>query len=135
MRRVSGTSKQMDGGSEDMSDVTDDEAQSALADRECIPCKGGVPPLEGAELEAMTAALGGEWTVVDGHHLEKLYRFADFRQALAFTNRVGELAEEQGHHPDIYLSWGKVRLDIWTHKIDGLHDSDFILAAKADRLA
>ena len=118
-----------------MSDVTDDEARSALADRECIPCKGGVPPLEGAELEAMTKALGSDWTVVDGHHLEKLYRFDNFRQALAFTNRVGELAEEQGHHPDIYLSWGKVRLDIWTHKIDGLHDSDFILAAKADRLA
>ena len=107
----------------------------ALADRECIPCKGGVPPLEGEELEVLTDALGGDWTVVDGHHLEKEYRFDDFRQALAFTNRVGELAEEQGHHPDIHLSWGKVRLDIWTHKIDGLHDSDFILAAKADRLA
>jgi 4a-hydroxytetrahydrobiopterin dehydratase len=108
---------------------------SALADRACIPCKGGVPPLEGEEVRALAAALGGDWTVVDGHHLEKEYRFDNFRQALAFTNRVGELAEEQGHHPDIYLSWGKVRLDIWTHKIDGLHDSDFILAAKADRLA
>jgi 4a-hydroxytetrahydrobiopterin dehydratase len=118
-----------------MSDVTDDEATSALADRECIPCKGGVPPLEGAELEGMKDALGGEWAVVDGHHLEKTYRFENFRQALAFTNRVGELAEEQGHHPDIHLSWGKVKLEIWTHKIDGLHDSDFILAAKADRLA
>ena len=107
---------------------------SALADRACIPCKGGVPPLEGAELEGMLAALGGEWAVVEGHHLEKVYRFDNFRQALAFTNRVGELAEAQGHHPDIHLSWGKVRLEIWTHKIDGLHDSDFILAAKADRL-
>jgi 4a-hydroxytetrahydrobiopterin dehydratase len=118
-----------------MSDATGGEAASALADRECIPCKGGVPPLEGRELEGMLDALGGEWTVVDGHHLEKTYRFDDFRQALAFTNRVGELAEEQGHHPDIHLSWGKVRLEIWTHKIDGLHDSDFVLAAKADRLA
>jgi len=108
---------------------------SALADRECIPCKGGVPPLEGDELRALTEALGGDWVVVDGHHLEKEYRFENFRHALAFTNRVGELAEEQGHHPDIHLSWGRVRLDIWTHKIDGLHDSDFILAAKADRLA
>jgi 4a-hydroxytetrahydrobiopterin dehydratase len=115
--------------------MSDTDEFSALADRACIPCKGGVPPLEGEELAAMTAALGGDWTVVDAHHLEKEYRFDDFRQALAFTNRVGELAEEQGHHPDIHLSWGKVRLDIWTHKIDGLHDSDFILAAKADRLA
>jgi 4a-hydroxytetrahydrobiopterin dehydratase len=117
-----------------MSDVTDDESID-LAERECIPCKGGVPPLEGRELKGMLDALGGEWTVVDGHHLEKIYHFDNFRQALAFTNRVGELAEEQGHHPDIHLSWGKVRLEIWTHKIDGLHDSDFILAAKADRLA
>jgi 4a-hydroxytetrahydrobiopterin dehydratase len=115
--------------------MSETDESSALADRECIPCKGGVPPLEGDELQSMSAALGGDWTVVDGHHLEKEYRFDNFRQALAFTNRVGELAEEQGHHPDIYLSWGKVRLDIWTHKIDGLHDSDFILAAKADRLA
>jgi 4a-hydroxytetrahydrobiopterin dehydratase len=117
-----------------MTDVSDD-AFGDLAVRECIPCKGCVPPLEGRELEGMLAALGGEWAVVDGHHLEKVYRFGNFRQALAFTNRVGELAEDQGHHPDIHLSWGKVRLEIWTHKIDGLHDSDFILAAKADRLS
>jgi 4a-hydroxytetrahydrobiopterin dehydratase len=117
-----------------MTDVTEDPFGD-LADRECIPCKGGVPPLQGRELEGMLAALGGQWTIVDGHHLEKVYRFDDFRQALAFTNRVGELAEDQGHHPDIHLSWGKVRLEIWTHKINGLHDSDFILAAKADRLS
>jgi 4a-hydroxytetrahydrobiopterin dehydratase len=115
--------------------MSETEEHSELAGRECIPCKGGVPPLEGEELEALREALGAEWSVIDGHHLEKEYRFDDFRQALAFTNRVGELAEEQGHHPDIYLAWGRVRLDIWTHKIDGLHDSDFILAAKADRLA
>jgi 4a-hydroxytetrahydrobiopterin dehydratase len=108
---------------------------SDLADRECVPCRGGVAPLEGAELEGMLAALGGDWQIVDGHHLSKEFRFKDFREALAFTNRVGELAEEQGHHPDIYLAWGKVRLEIWTHKIDGLHDSDFVFAAKADRLA
>jgi len=70
--------------------------------------------------------------VVDEHHLEKEYRFKDFRTALDFTNRVGELAESQGHHPDIHLSWGRVRLDIWTHKINGLTESDFIFAAKAD---
>ena len=66
--------------------------------------------------------------------LEKEFRFDDFRSALGFTNRVGELAEEQGHHPDIHLSWGRVRIEIWTHKIDGLTESDFVLAAKVDEL-
>lgn len=107
---------------------------STLAEKECVPCKGGVPGLEGEELNRMARELGGGWRVIDGHHLEKEYKFPDFRQALAFTNRVGELAETQGHHPDIYLTWGKVKLQVWTHKINGLTESDFILAAKADRL-
>jgi 4a-hydroxytetrahydrobiopterin dehydratase len=72
--------------------------------------------------------------VIGEHHLEKEYRFKDFRSALAFTNGVGELAEAQGHHPDIYLAWGKVRITVWTHKIDGLTESDFIFAAKTDTL-
>jgi 4a-hydroxytetrahydrobiopterin dehydratase len=110
------------------------ETASELAARECVPCKGGVPPLEGADLDRMREALGADWEVVDGHHLEKEYRFADFRAALAFTNRVGELAEAQRHHPDIALAWGSVRLTIWTHKIDGLTESDFVFAAKVDRL-
>jgi 4a-hydroxytetrahydrobiopterin dehydratase len=105
---------------------------SELAKKECIPCKGGVPPLKGQELTELLAKLGGGWRVVDEHHLEKEYLFKDFRTALAFTNRVGVLAEVQGHHPDIHLSWGKVKLTIWTHKIDGLTESDFIFAAKAD---
>ncbi|HVS01445.1 MAG TPA: 4a-hydroxytetrahydrobiopterin dehydratase [Thermoanaerobaculia bacterium] len=107
---------------------------SELADKQCVPCMGGVPPLAGEELERLVAELGGGWRVVDGHHLEKEYRFPDFRQALDFTEGVGELAEEQGHHPDIHLSWGRVRLEVWTHKIDGLTESDFVFAAKADRL-
>ncbi|MEE3162876.1 MAG: 4a-hydroxytetrahydrobiopterin dehydratase, partial [SAR324 cluster bacterium] len=73
------------------------------------------------------------WQIINEHHLEKEYIFADFRQALDFTVKVGEVAENQGHHPDIYLAWGKVKLTIWTHKIDGLTESDFILAAKADQ--
>jgi 4a-hydroxytetrahydrobiopterin dehydratase len=105
-----------------------------LAEMECIPCKGGVPPLKGEELKELHQKLGDSWQVVNEHHLEKEFEFKDFRQALDFTNRVGELAESQGHHPDIYLSWGKVRIQIWTHKIFGLTESDFVLAAKIDRL-
>jgi 4a-hydroxytetrahydrobiopterin dehydratase len=108
---------------------------SDLTAKQCLPCRGGVPPLAGAELAALARQLGGAWQIVDGHHLERTFPFPDFKSALAFTNRVGELAEAEGHHPDIHLAWGKVRLAIWTHKIDGLTESDFILAAKAQRLA
>jgi 4a-hydroxytetrahydrobiopterin dehydratase len=104
-----------------------------LASKRCVPCRGGVPPLKGAQLDALARELNGDWRVVDEHHLDKEYRFKDFREALDFTIRVGELAEEQDHHPDIYLAWGKVRLTIWTHKIDGLTESDFVFAAKADK--
>ena len=105
-----------------------------LASMTCKPCRGGVPPLDHAEIDRYLDDLGGEWSVVDDHHLEKEYRFENFREALAFVNRVGELAEEVGHHPDIELRWGRVKLTIFTHKIDGLHESDFVFAAKADRL-
>ena len=107
---------------------------SDLASKTCVPCRGGVPPLQGAELAGLHREVAG-WEVVNEHHLSRTYTFPDFRQALAFTNRVGELAEEQGHHPDITLAWGKVGITIWTHKIDGLTESDFVLAAKIDRLA
>lgn len=117
-------SEQRLGGS-DMSD---------LAAKRCVPCEGGVPPLRGEELDELRKQLGGGWKVVDEHHLEKAFAFKDFRQALEFTNQLGELAEEQGHHPDIHLSYGEARVEIWTHKIDGLTESDFVLAAKADRL-
>jgi len=106
---------------------------SILAQETCIPCRGGVPPLKGEELDALQEKLGNDWQIINEHHLEKEYIFADFRQALDFTVKVGEVAENQGHHPDIYLAWGKVKLTIWTHKIDGLTESDFILAAKADQ--
>ncbi|HYM59659.1 MAG TPA: 4a-hydroxytetrahydrobiopterin dehydratase [Thermoanaerobaculia bacterium] len=105
-----------------------------LAKEKCIPCRGGVPPMPAAESEALRSELSEGWRVVDGHHLEREFAFSNFAEALAFTNRVGALAEEQGHHPDIYLAWGKVRITIWTHKIDGLTRSDFVLAAKIDRL-
>ena len=106
---------------------------SELADKKCIPCAGGVPPLKGRDLTLLLEKVGNGWITVNEHHLYKKYDFPDFRQALDFTNRVGELAEQQGHHPDIYLAWGKVILTVWTHKIDGLTESDFIFAAKADQ--
>lgn len=104
-----------------------------LASKTCVPCRGGVPPLKGAELESLLKQVGG-WKVVEEHHIAKAFKFPDFRKALDFVNRVGELAEEQGHHPDIFLTWGKAEVTTWTHKIDGLTESDFILAAKIDRL-
>jgi 4a-hydroxytetrahydrobiopterin dehydratase len=107
---------------------------SSLAAKTCVPCRGGVPALKGNELESLLRLLDDGWKVINEHHLEKNYAFPDFKEALAFTNRVGDLAEEQGHHPDIYLAWGKVVLTIWTHAIDGLTESDFILAAKADQV-
>ena len=108
---------------------------SDLASRTCVPCRGGVPPLKGEALEALHRQLNNGWEVVEEHHLTKTFTFPNFVEALAFVNRIGAVAEEQGHHPDLYLTWGKVRVDLWTHKIDGLSESDFILAAKIDRLA
>lgn len=106
---------------------------SELANKNCVPCRGGVPPLKGQELASFQKQVQG-WTVVDEHHIVKAFKFPDFRRALEFVNRVGELAEQQGHHPDIFLAWGKVEVTLWTHAIEGLTESDFIMAAKIDRL-
>jgi 4a-hydroxytetrahydrobiopterin dehydratase len=105
-----------------------------LSKKSCVPCKGGVPPLKGDALISFHKQLGGGWHIVKEHHLEKEYVFPDFAKALAFTNQVGAIAEHEGHHPDILLSYGKVKIQLWTHKIDGLTESDFILAAKCDTL-
>jgi 4a-hydroxytetrahydrobiopterin dehydratase len=106
---------------------------SDLAAKTCVPCRGGVPALHGAELDALHQQLPA-WEVVNGHHIKRTYTFPDFRKALDFVNRVGEVAEQQGHHPDIFLAWGKVEVTLWTHKIDGLTESDFIMAAKIEKL-
>ena len=105
-----------------------------LAGQACVACKGGVPPLKGDALKKLAGQLGNEWKVVQEHHLEKEYKFKNFREAQGFVSRVGDLAEEQGHHPDICFGWGRAEITIWTHKIDGLTESDFILAAKIDSL-
>jgi 4a-hydroxytetrahydrobiopterin dehydratase len=107
---------------------------ASLADRNCEPCKGGVPPLTAEQWQPLLAELDADWAVVDAHHLAREYRLEDFAAALAFVNRVGALAEEVFHHPDLTLAWGRVRVEIWTHKIKGLHEADFIFAAKCDRL-
>jgi len=105
-----------------------------LAEKECVPCKGGIPSLKGSDLTRLASQLNPGWQVVNEHHLEREFKFNNFRDALAFTNKVGELAEAQGHHPDVYLAWGKVKITLWTHKIDGLTESDFIMDAKVDQL-
>jgi len=105
-----------------------------LSQMNCVPCRGGVPPLEGEDLSRLEAEIGGGWRVVDRHHLEKEYTFPDFSGALEFVNRVGVMADEQDHHPDVYLAWGRARVQIWTHKIDGLTESDFIFAARCEAL-
>lgn len=107
-----------------------EDACSLLSKKDCVPCKGDVPPLKGDVLQHLHYQLGNGWEVVKDHHLEKTFPFQDFQTALDFTNKVGAIAEHEGHHPDIHLAWGKVRVVIWTHKINGLTESDFVLAAK-----
>jgi 4a-hydroxytetrahydrobiopterin dehydratase len=106
----------------------------ALTEKHCVPCEAGAEPLKGQEIRKQAEQLDPGWQVVGEHHLEREFTFKDFRQALDFVNQVGELAEEEGHHPDIFLSYGKVKIQLWTHKINGLHENDFILAAKIDAL-
>ena len=102
----------------------------------CVPCRGGVPTLTTGEVAALLPQVP-DWRVAEVGGVSRIvreYRFADFRQALAFTVQVGELAEREQHHPDIHLSWGRVVVETWTHKIRGLHQNDFILAAKVNAL-
>lgn len=107
--------------------------ESGLAKKSCVPCMGGVPPLDEGTRNMFLLELNG-WAVVDGHHLAREFPFPDFVTALAFVNRAGEIAEAEGHHPELTVTWGSVKIRIWTHKIDGLTESDFILAAKFDEL-
>lgn len=105
----------------------------SLADNKCVPCRGGVPALEPSKIQELLGQLESGWSLNDQGHIERTYTFPNFAEALAFVNRVGNVAELEGHHPDLYLAWGKCKVEIWTHKIQGLTESDFYLAAKADR--
>jgi 4a-hydroxytetrahydrobiopterin dehydratase len=108
--------------------------QEQLAETKCVPCQGDIEPLKHDAIEAYRKQLSLEWRLIENHHLEREFKFKNFHLALEFVNKVGELSETQNHHPDICLSWGKVIISVWTHKINGLHENDFILAAKIDRL-
>ena len=107
-----------------------------LSNRQCRPCTAGVAPLGAAEVAALLAAVP-DWTLEEDQGVQQLcrsFRFRNFRQALDFTNRVGAIAEAQGHHPQLITTWGQVRVCWWTHKIAGLHQNDFIMAAKTSAL-
>ena len=104
-----------------------------LADKTCVPCQGGVPPLTAAEIAPLMSQLSESWTVVDNHHLEAHFKFDDFASSLKAAIELGAVAEEQWHHPDLLVAWGKLEVTVWTHKIDGLSEADFVLAAKFDR--
>lgn len=107
-------------------------ASCDLAAKTCVPCKGGVPPLKGDALFKLHDELDSGWQLIDEHHLEKEYKFKGYQPAVDFTNVVAGIAEQENHHPDILLGWGKVKVSIWTHKIDGLTESDFVFAAKVE---
>ena len=105
-----------------------------LASKICIPCQGGVPPLSENEMKELITKISPEWEIIDNHHLLREWKFSNFQSALDFTNVAGSICEEQNHHADFELSWGRVQTIIFTHKIDGLVESDFILAAKFDKI-
>ena len=107
---------------------------SDLTAKKCVPCEGGVARLRGSDLGLYQDRISSRWRIVDEHHLRAVFLFDDFAGALGFTNEVGHLAENEGHHPDLHLSWGRVEVTVWTHAIDGLSENDFILAAKIDLL-
>ena len=105
-----------------------------LSAKTCVPCTRGVPALRPEQSEELLVQLSDGWSVIDNHHLQKTVRFQNFAEALQYVNRIGAMAEEQNHHPDLLLAWGRVEITVWTHKIDGLSESDFIFAAKCDAL-
>lgn len=105
----------------------------SLSEKTCVPCRGGVKPLTRQEFEPFMQELPS-WQVIDDKRLKKTFKTKDFAEALNLANRIGALAEDEGHHPDLTVRWGELTIDLWTHKIDGLSESDFILAAKIDKL-
>jgi len=110
------------------------QTTTTLAGSQCIPCTEGAEPLKRQVIRELYKQLSPGWRLIDEHHIEKDFKFGDFKEALEFVNKISQLADSQSHHPNVYLAWGKVKLTLWTHKIHGLHENDFILAAKIDEL-
>lgn len=106
-----------------------------LTAKKCTACEGGIPLLSGVALEPYLKEVGVKWEVVGGKKIRKEFAFSDFKSALAFVNKVGDIAESEGHHPDIQLGWGRVVVELWTHAIGGLSENDFIVAAKIDAIS
>jgi 4a-hydroxytetrahydrobiopterin dehydratase len=104
-----------------------------LADQSCVPCRGGVPPMDETRAKEFLRELEDGWRLNTGGHLEREYRLQNFMDAMDLANKLADVAEQEGHHPDLYIAWGKCKVEIWTHKIKGLTESDFYFAAKADR--
>lgn len=107
---------------------------SELARRKCTPCRDGMPSLPDDEARRLLEQLGG-WTIAPGPRLAKTWKLADFAAALAFVNRIGAVAEDADHHPDVALAWGRVGVELWTHAAGGLTENDFIVAARIDEVA
>ena len=105
-----------------------------LTSKKCIPCSGGIPPMDDQQITKFLKSLGNNWQINNQKHLFKSFKFQNFIQAVEFTNKITEIAEKEGHHPDLHISWGECNVEIWTHKINGLTESDFYLAAKIDKI-
>ena len=109
---------------------------SDFANRKCIPCEGNVPPLTERQAQALMPELNNDWMLIDeAHLLAKSFRFKDFAHTMAFVNKVATIAEEEGHHPDLTVSYGSVTIELMTHAIGGLSENDFIVAAKIDQIS
>lgn len=107
---------------------------TCLVNKACIPCQGGVPPLPAEEVQKLLKEVGKNWILNQEGHLYKEYTFKDFKSTMNFANKVAEISEKEGHHPDLRIAWGKCAIEIWTHKIGGLTESDFILGAKIEAI-
>ncbi len=106
----------------------------SLQHKSCAPCQSGGPPLEKEAAEGFLRDLGGNWQINGKRHLYNQFKFKDFVGAMAFANKIAEIAEKEGHHPNLIISWGECSVEIWTHKVNGLSENDFILAAKIEAL-
>jgi 4a-hydroxytetrahydrobiopterin dehydratase len=105
-----------------------------LSKKKCVPCEGGVPPLEADKINELKQQVNSDWQVLENKKIKRSFSFVNFKQTMDMVNKIADIAEAEGHHPDMYVSYGKVEVELWTHAINGLSENDFILAAKIDKL-